>query len=198
MLYLLSRCVAEGLGRAGQPAQGVAVVDDALGISEGHEERRCVAELLRVKGALVLLEGATDAATTAGNYSAKPSTASADRAPCPGSCKLLPASGACGATSVGRNKHTSFSRPPTIASPKGSRRPISKRRRHSWTITTATGHQAHKNGCMTQPFDDRGKPPPARPTRLAAFASQFVTRFSTDGRTMRPILSFSSWPTTIR
>ncbi len=60
--------LAEGLGRAGQGAQGIAAIDEALGTSERHEERWCMAELLRIKGGLVLLEGATDAATTAEDY----------------------------------------------------------------------------------------------------------------------------------
>ena len=57
--------LAAGLGRAGQVADGIRAIDEALGISEHREERWCIAELLRIKGELKLLEGATDAATTA-------------------------------------------------------------------------------------------------------------------------------------
>ena len=60
--------LAEGLGRAGQTAQGIAAIDEALGTSERHEERWCMAELLRIKGGLVLMEGAIHAATMAEDY----------------------------------------------------------------------------------------------------------------------------------
>ena len=47
--------MAEGLADAGQVAEGLAAVDQALGQSESSEERWCIAELLRVKGELALL-----------------------------------------------------------------------------------------------------------------------------------------------
>ena len=47
--------MAEGLADAGQVAEGLAAVDQALGQSESTEERWCIAELLRVKGELALL-----------------------------------------------------------------------------------------------------------------------------------------------
>jgi predicted ATPase len=49
--------LAEGLGSARHVVDGLAVVDEALAYSEGIEERWCVAELLRIKGTLLLLEG---------------------------------------------------------------------------------------------------------------------------------------------
>jgi predicted ATPase len=48
--------LARGLGRAGQAAEGLALIDEALERSERKEERWCVAELLRSKGELLLLE----------------------------------------------------------------------------------------------------------------------------------------------
>ena len=57
--------LAEGLADAGQLAEGLATVDEALARSERNEERWCIAELLRVKGELVLLENAPDAVAVA-------------------------------------------------------------------------------------------------------------------------------------
>jgi len=53
--------LAEALGRAGQAAHGLATIDEALARSERSEERWCVAELLRIKGELVVLQGASGA-----------------------------------------------------------------------------------------------------------------------------------------
>jgi predicted ATPase/DNA-binding winged helix-turn-helix (wHTH) protein len=57
--------IADALGRDGKPAEGLSVIDDALARSERNEERWCIAELLRVKGELILREGAPPAATAA-------------------------------------------------------------------------------------------------------------------------------------
>jgi predicted ATPase len=57
--------LAEGLAKAGQMAAGRVAVDEALVRSESNEERWCIAELLRVKGELILLENAPDAAAAA-------------------------------------------------------------------------------------------------------------------------------------
>ena len=54
--------LAEGLGRAGQIAQGLDAIDEALARCERNEERWCVAELLRIKGELLLLQGGFGAA----------------------------------------------------------------------------------------------------------------------------------------
>jgi predicted ATPase len=53
--------LAEALGRARQTAHGLATIDEALARSERSEERWCVAELLRIKGELVILQGASGA-----------------------------------------------------------------------------------------------------------------------------------------
>jgi predicted ATPase len=60
--------LAEGLAGAGQLAAGRAAVDEALARSESNEERWCVAELLRIKGELVLLENAPDAAAAEDHF----------------------------------------------------------------------------------------------------------------------------------
>jgi predicted ATPase/DNA-binding winged helix-turn-helix (wHTH) protein len=46
--------LAEGLAGAGQISQGLALIDEALARCERYEERWCIAELLRIKGELVL------------------------------------------------------------------------------------------------------------------------------------------------
>jgi predicted ATPase len=57
--------LAKGLARAGQGAEALAAIDEALALCERNEERWCVAELLRIKGELVLSEGEPDAAEAA-------------------------------------------------------------------------------------------------------------------------------------
>src|SRR5467141_2256372 len=57
--------MAEALGRDGKAAEGLSIIDEALARSDSNEERWCVAELLRVKGELMLREGAPQAATAA-------------------------------------------------------------------------------------------------------------------------------------
>jgi predicted ATPase len=54
--------LAGGLGRAGQVIEGLAVVDQALALSKGHEEHWCLPELLRTEGELHLREGAGETA----------------------------------------------------------------------------------------------------------------------------------------
>jgi predicted ATPase/DNA-binding winged helix-turn-helix (wHTH) protein len=60
--------IAEALGRDGKATEGLSVIDEALARSQCDEERWCVAELLRIKGELVLREGAPPAATAAEQY----------------------------------------------------------------------------------------------------------------------------------
>ena len=52
--------LAHALGRSGEIAQGLAVIDRVLERCERHEERWCIPELLRVKGELLLLRGSPD------------------------------------------------------------------------------------------------------------------------------------------
>jgi len=66
--YQMSSLFAElatGLAGAGQIAEGLAVVDEALARAKQTEAEWCLAELLRTKGELLLLSGAPTAVTTA-------------------------------------------------------------------------------------------------------------------------------------
>jgi hypothetical protein len=51
LLFPLLTGIADALRRDGQAAEGLPLIDAALGRSERSEERLCVAELLRIKGA---------------------------------------------------------------------------------------------------------------------------------------------------
>jgi predicted ATPase len=53
------------LGEAGEVASGLATVEETLARCEGRDELWYVAELLRIKGELLLLEGASGAAAAA-------------------------------------------------------------------------------------------------------------------------------------
>jgi predicted ATPase len=55
----------EALGRAGQIDEGLAAVEEAILRSERTEERWLIAELLRIKGELLLLQRAPGAAEAA-------------------------------------------------------------------------------------------------------------------------------------
>jgi predicted ATPase/DNA-binding winged helix-turn-helix (wHTH) protein len=57
--------IADALGRDGKAAEGLLAIDEALARSERTEECWCVAELLRIKGELILQEGAPQAAMAA-------------------------------------------------------------------------------------------------------------------------------------
>src|SRR3984893_15266167 len=66
---LLFRFVmAESLGRAGQIADGLAAIEEEIVHSERSEERWATAELLRVKGELLLLQGMPGAAAAAEDH----------------------------------------------------------------------------------------------------------------------------------
>jgi predicted ATPase len=66
LLYILFLDeIADALGRDGKAAEGLSTIDEALARSERTEERWCVAELLRIKGELILRKGAPQAATAA-------------------------------------------------------------------------------------------------------------------------------------
>jgi predicted ATPase/DNA-binding winged helix-turn-helix (wHTH) protein len=60
--------LAEGLIGAGQVTQALVTIDEVLARSERNEERWCLAEVLRIKGELVLLEGAAQATVAAEDY----------------------------------------------------------------------------------------------------------------------------------
>jgi hypothetical protein len=57
--------LAACLGQAGEAAPGLAIVEDTLARCEAREEGWYIAELLRIRGELILLEGAAGAAAVA-------------------------------------------------------------------------------------------------------------------------------------
>jgi predicted ATPase len=59
---------ADGLGRVGRAEEGLAAVDEALARCERNDERWYQAELLRIKGGLVLRQGGRGAANKAVQY----------------------------------------------------------------------------------------------------------------------------------
>jgi predicted ATPase len=64
-ISLLHAELAAGLGGGGQIAEGLGVVDEALARAERTEAAWCLAELLRTKGELLLLERVPSAVATA-------------------------------------------------------------------------------------------------------------------------------------
>jgi predicted ATPase len=64
-LRFMDFLMPEALCRAGEVAEGLATVDEAIARSEETEEHRFIAELLRIKGELLLLQGRPEAPTTA-------------------------------------------------------------------------------------------------------------------------------------
>jgi predicted ATPase len=60
--------LAEDLGRVGLVADGLATIEEAIDRSERAEERWATAELLRIKGELVLLQGASGASAIAESH----------------------------------------------------------------------------------------------------------------------------------
>jgi predicted ATPase len=68
VLRFIAFLMAEALGRAGQNADGLAAIEAAIARSERTEERWAMAELVRVKGELLLLQGAPGAAAAAEDH----------------------------------------------------------------------------------------------------------------------------------
>jgi len=68
VLPFLALLMAEALGRAGQNAEGLAAIEEAMARSERAEERWAMAELVRVRGELLLLQGAPGAASAAEHH----------------------------------------------------------------------------------------------------------------------------------
>src|SRR6516162_5686086 len=62
---VLTFTIVEGLVATGQLRQAMAMIDEALEQAERTEERWCVAEQLRIKGELLLMEGTQPAAPAA-------------------------------------------------------------------------------------------------------------------------------------
>jgi predicted ATPase/DNA-binding winged helix-turn-helix (wHTH) protein len=64
-LRFMDFLMSEALCRAGEIAEGLATVDEAIARSEETEEHRFIAELLRIKGELLVLQGGPAAPATA-------------------------------------------------------------------------------------------------------------------------------------
>jgi predicted ATPase/DNA-binding winged helix-turn-helix (wHTH) protein len=60
--------LAAGLGHTGQIAQGLEAIDQALARSRRNEERWCTAELLRIRGELLLLQEGSGAGAAAEDH----------------------------------------------------------------------------------------------------------------------------------
>ena len=60
--------LAEGLADGGEPAEGLAVIEEAIERVERGEKRWCLAELLRLKGELLLRRRGLDAASDAESF----------------------------------------------------------------------------------------------------------------------------------
>jgi len=65
---LIAFLMAEALGRAGQNAEGLAAIEEAIARAEHTEERWAMAELMRVKGELLLSQGRPGAAVAAEDH----------------------------------------------------------------------------------------------------------------------------------
>jgi predicted ATPase len=68
LLQFLALLMAEALGRAGQYADGLGVIDETIARSERTEELWAMAELMRVRGELLLLQGEPGAAAAAEDH----------------------------------------------------------------------------------------------------------------------------------
>jgi hypothetical protein len=69
VLYAISLgALAQGLGVAGQVAEGRAAIDEALERTERNEERWCMPELLRIKGEVLRLDGSTKEGEASEDY----------------------------------------------------------------------------------------------------------------------------------
>jgi predicted ATPase len=67
-LRLIAFQMAEAAGRAGQIAEGLAVIEEALAWAESTGERWAISEVLRLKGELLLLRGAPGAAAAVADH----------------------------------------------------------------------------------------------------------------------------------
>jgi predicted ATPase len=67
-LQFLAFLMAEALGRAGHIAEGLAAIEEAIARSERTEEHWAMAELMRAKGELLLLQGAPGAPAAAEDH----------------------------------------------------------------------------------------------------------------------------------
>lgn len=87
--------LAEASGLCGQVAEGVSAIDEALRLSETNDERWCVAELLRIKAELTLIDDCSQPERAAAVLFSSRLVGRADRRPCLGNCGRPSVSLAC-------------------------------------------------------------------------------------------------------
>jgi len=68
VLRLVELLAVETLGHAGQIADGLTAIEEAIQHSENTEERWLIAEISRIKGELLLLQGGPTAAAAAEDH----------------------------------------------------------------------------------------------------------------------------------
>jgi len=68
VMRLITFLMAEALGRAGHIAEGLAAIEEAIARAERTEERWAMAELVRVRGELLLLQGEPGAAAAEDHF----------------------------------------------------------------------------------------------------------------------------------
>jgi hypothetical protein len=88
------------LGKTGENGLALVTIEEVLARCKARDERWYLAELLRIKGELILLQDAVSAPLSQRNISGKHSNAPAARAPFPGSYEPLRASLGCGEIGV--------------------------------------------------------------------------------------------------
>jgi predicted ATPase len=99
--------LAACLGRAGEVVAGLAIVEDTLARCEARDEGWYIAELLRIRGELILLGARRMLSLSPNNISGAPSTWRAARMLSSGSCERRQVSrGLAGATSHGGGART--------------------------------------------------------------------------------------------
>jgi hypothetical protein len=124
---------ARGLGLAGQVTEGLAVIDQALELSERHEERWSLPEVLRNKASFCCSGGRLGLRLRPRIASGRRSTGRFATVRSLTNCGPRSASAAYGATRDAVQRHTISWQRSMAASPKGSTPPICKRARNSST-----------------------------------------------------------------
>ena len=122
-----------------------------------HQERSPIAELLRIKSKLLLLQGAPAAAGWPRITSGRRSTGRARKARCPGNCvppQALPSCDEIKANPAGGSRSSSR---PTTASPKASTRPDLKPPRRFWRLSGSPGACFNTHGAFARSALRSGK-----------------------------------------
>jgi hypothetical protein len=115
--------MSEALCRAGEIAEGLAMVDQAIARAEETEEYGFIAELLRIRGELLLFQGKPGAPATAEDQFRQAIDWARRQGALSWGCAPPPVSRSCGAIrAVPRRRYRSSNRSMTV-SPKGSIRP---------------------------------------------------------------------------